>query len=235
MSQNKMIENKNWYESIPKHLIPKYHNPYFSEHGISVPARIILVGSSGSGKTQNILDLIAKMRDTFQMIVVCCKNSDEPLYNYLKTKIEPDQLVFYEDGKIPTVKEFDVMEGQVLMIFDDLVNLKCQDKIFEHFLRGRKGANNHGISYVYSTQSYFNVPKRIRSQSTHIFLKKISGDRDLKAILQDYTLGMDAKSVVQLYKYATQRQNSFFMIDLNAPEEQKFRRNFAEVISFGVN
>lgn len=229
------MTNKNWYESIPKNLIPKYHNPHFDQHGIEIPCRIILVGSSGSGKTQNILDLIARMKDTFQMIVVCCKNSDEPLYNFLKTKIEPDQLLFFEDGKIPSVDEFQVMEGQVLMIFDDLVNLKCQNEIFEHFLRGRKGANKHGISYVYSTQSYFNVPKKIRLQSTHIFLKKISGDRDLKEILRDYTLGMDVKKVYELYKYATQLQSNFLMIDLNARENRKFRRSFGEIISFSKN
>ena len=230
-----MIENKNWYDSITKNLIPKYHNPHFDVHGMEIPCRIILVGSSGSGKTQNILDLISKMKDTFQMIVVCCKNSDEPLYNYLKTKIDPDQLIFYEDGKVPTVNEFDAMQGQVFMVFDDLVNSKCQDKIFEHFLRGRKGANNYGISYVYSTQTYFDVPKKIRAQSTHIFLKKISGDRDLKAILRDHSLGMNIESVFQLYKYATSKKNDFLMIDLGAPDEKKYRRSFGEIISYGRN
>ena len=45
-------------------------------------------------------------------------------------------------------------------------------------------------------------------------------------ILRDYELGVDIKELVQIYKYAVAQPFSFLGIDVDAPEERKFRCNF---------
>ena len=45
-----------------------------------------------------------------------------------------------------------------LVIFDDLVLTKDQSKISEFFSRGWK----HGVSLIYLSQSYFDIPKMVR-------------------------------------------------------------------------
>lgn len=52
------------------------------------------------------------------------------------------------------------------MIFDDLVNApdKIQNKIANHFTDGR----HHKIIPVYLTQSYYDVPQKLRQYCSHI-------------------------------------------------------------------
>ena len=45
-------------------------------------------------------------------------------------------------------------------------------------------------------------------------------------ILRDYELGVDIKELMQIYKYAVAQPFSFLGIDVEAPEERKFRCNF---------
>ena len=57
------------HKDIKKHLT-KYHNPHFDDHQINVPFRLGIIGSSSAGKTQLLLNLIAKCSDTFAQILV---------------------------------------------------------------------------------------------------------------------------------------------------------------------
>lgn len=219
----------NWYKKIPKKLIPKYHNPHFQKHGLNVPFRALIVGGSGSGKTQLILEIIHRMSGTFELVILCTKNSDEPLYNFLKQKISPDQLHIYENGMIPSLNEYKNFQGQILCVFDDLVNeKKSQEPITEWFIRGRKIAG--GCSMCYLSQSYFKTPKTIRVNCNYIILKKLSSTRDLNMILGDYNLGVDRNKILELYKYATQNHGSLF-IDIDAEPEERFRRNFLDLLT----
>ena len=224
---------QNWYNKIPKKLIPKYHNPNYKEHLLNLPFRLLLVGGSGSQKTTTLMEIIHRCKDTFELIILCVKSSDEPLYNFLKSKVPSDQLHIYEEGKIPSLEEYKSFKGQVLMVFDDLVNeVKAQPKIQEWFLRGRKMCG--GVSMAYLTQSYFKTPKFVRINCNYILLKKLSSTRDLNMILGDYNLGVSKEELLELYKYATQDRGTLF-IDIDASPEDRFRRNFREIIRVSVD
>jgi hypothetical protein len=51
----------NYLNLIPENQSPVVRNPYIEKHNIQLPFRMIVVGTSGSGKTNAIHDLIAKM------------------------------------------------------------------------------------------------------------------------------------------------------------------------------
>jgi GTPase SAR1 family protein len=126
----------NIYKKIPKDLLPKTHNPCFDNHKMKVPFRLVIVGASGAGKTNVAVEIMRRMNDTFNDITIITKNSDEPIYNYLKTKMSPDELTVLEGiESIPDLESFDP-EVQSLVIFDDLVLEKNQKKIEEYFIRG---------------------------------------------------------------------------------------------------
>ena len=64
---------------------------------------------------------------------------------------------------------------EILTVFDDVIPDMLSNKnpnpiVTGLFIRGRK----LNISLVFITQSYFAVPKRIRLNSTHDFIMKIS-------------------------------------------------------------
>ena len=234
MTKKKTTTNEmtNWYKILPKSMTPTYHNPCFDKHKMKIPFRACIIGGSGSGKTTLVLELIHRANDTFGLIVLCVKNADEPLYNFLKSKLKPEQLHIYENGEIPPLEKYKDEETQILMIFDDLVNEKNQKPIIEWFIRGRKLAE--GVSMVYLSQSYFAMPKTIRIQCNYIMLKKLSSTKDLKAILRDFSLGLEPDELMALYKYATEDQKDFLMVDLEESAENRFRKCFLDIIPVPV-
>ena len=63
-------------------------------------------------------------------------------------------------------------ENKILIVFDDMIsdmihNKKLDSIVTKLFIRGRK----LNISLVFITQSYFKVPKDVRLNTTHFFLK----------------------------------------------------------------
>lgn len=217
----------NYYEKMPKDLNKKHYNPNYAKHGLKVPFRMAIVGSSGSGKTNILLNIISLTSGTFEKAYVLTKNADEPLYNFLKEKLE-DKLEIYESyDDLPKINDFNEQTGQYLVVFDDvcLDSKKEQEPISQFFIRGRKIAG--GISCVYISQSYFHIPKVIRSNLNYLILKKLSSARDLNLIMSEYSLGVEQKKLSELYKDATRDRLHFLLIDIDEPElNKKFRFNF---------
>ena len=69
---------------------------------------------------------------------------------------------------------------EILIVFDDMIakminNKKLNPVVTELFIRSRK----LNISIVFSTQSYFKVPKEVRLNTTYFFIMKIPYKREL--------------------------------------------------------
>jgi len=219
--------NHNFYEMIPKKLIDRSYNPAYEKHLMKVPFRALIVGGSGSGKTNTLMELIRRTSGTFEQIAVCLRDKNEPLYRYLEMKC-PEGVSFYEGVEnIPPISEFKGC-GQTLIVFDDLVIDKDQSRIGEFFIRGRKVGK--GISCVYLSQSFYRCPKLIRINCNYILLKKLSSTRDLNMILAECSLGVDKKQLTGMYKYSTADFLGFLMLDLEAPDGGRFRSGFLELL-----
>lgn len=228
-TNNKTNPNKisNFYSLIPDELKKEYHNPNYKNHLIKIPFRMLIVGGSGSGKTNTVMEIIHRMSNTFEKIVICCKSKAEPLYEFLEMKIPKGSLEIYEGiENVPPVSKY-INVGQMLIIFDDLVLDKNQSEIEEYYIRGRKVGGS--ISSIYLSQSYFKTPKSIRTQSNYIILKKLSSKRDLMLILSEYSIGKDVNEITVIYKDATKDPLYFLLIDVDAPDEYKFRKGFLEI------
>ena len=110
----------NWYEKIPKKFLLESENPNYDMHKLKIPARYLLIGGSGAGKTQYLLTLLTKaFNDTFANIWVVTRNKDEPLYNYLGSLSDRIRIV---EGLENTPK-LDEMDKEVnnCVVFDDMV------------------------------------------------------------------------------------------------------------------
>ena len=81
------------------------------------------------------------------------------------------------------------------MIIDILSNKKHNP--IEPELLIKEGKLN--ISLVFTTQSYFTVPKNIRLNSTHYFLLKIPKKRELQQIAFHHWSDIDFKDFMNLY------------------------------------
>ena len=167
----------------------KEHNekwPYIPDH----PYRILIIGGSGSGKTNTLLILINEQND-IDKIYLYARDLNEPKYKILIKKREDagikhlnDPNAFIEcsntmDDVYENINNYNPSrKRKVLIVFDDMIadimsNKKFQAIIKELFIRCRK----LNISLVFITQSYFSVPKDVRLNSTHYLIMKISSKR----------------------------------------------------------
>ena len=221
-------ELTNWYDIMPASMIPKVDNPAYDDHQVELPARIVLAGSSGSGKSQAILSMIHKMPDTFSHIVLVTQNSEEPLYKFLKSKLKPEDITICEGMKdMPGINDLDRgYPNHTLVICDDMVLEKNQDKFKELFMRGRKVP----ATIVYATQSYFDTPTFIRKNLTHCWLKKLATMRDLNLVLKDYDFAATSDEMHDMYDYCTKDGGFLNLAVVDKDSNRWYRKNFNEFL-----
>jgi transposase-like protein len=214
-----------WYSVIPKKFLTKSHNPNHAIHGLTVPFYGLIIGYSGAGKTRTLLDILHNMTNTFNEVFIITRNKKEPLYEYLEEKLGSDGVTITEGlNSMPDIDKFDKKE-QRLLVFDDLVLEKDQRKIGEAFIRARK----QNCSVLYISQSYFDVPKIIRKNLKYLFVKKLQNLGDIYRIMREYASGVSKENLIKMYQDATGDKQHFLLVDLDAPPEDRFRKNFNEI------
>ena len=230
---NKPSSVINFYElDEVKAFDVKKHNPNFENHNITIPFRLGIIGASGSGKSNIVMNLISQFNNTFNHITIFTKNKIEPLYQFLEQKIpHKDDLEIFEGLEELNKMKLDTsFKGQNLIIFDDIVLEKDQHQIEELFIRGRKLGD--GVSLAYLSQSYFGIPRKIRLQVNYLILRKVPSSRDIVSIIRECSMGIDKEQLMKLYNYAvTKSITNFLLIDFNVDPELMFRKNFDEILN----
>ena len=128
---------------------PKW--PYIPDH----PYRILIIGSSGSGKTNALLNLINNQLD-IDKIYLYAKDPYEKKYQYLINKCEevgldhsddPKAFIEYSNDMQDVYKNIEDYnpgkECKILIVFDDMIadminNKRLNPIVTELFIRGRK-------------------------------------------------------------------------------------------------
>jgi len=223
----------NFYKELPKALVPSYHNPNYDKIKIKHPMIAGIYGGSGSMKTNTLMNILKKMPNTWEKIIICVKTTSEPFYIWLQSKIPPNQLEIYENGIVPEIEKYKECDQQALIIFDDLVGMKNQKPIEEWHVRGRKAFKNKGCSMIYISQSYFRTPKLVRIQQNYIFLKRLTSARDLNIVMNEYGMMGDKKKIIAAYKKTVdESKENFFLIRVDGKVEERFSKNFLGFFDF---
>ena len=142
-----------------------YHNlkqPYIPDY----PYRILVIGRSGSGKTNALLSL-TNNQPNIDKIYLYAKDPYEAKYQYLINKREKVGLKHSDDPKTfveysndmqnvyKNIEEYNLGKKlKVLTVFDDMITDKINNKnlnsiVIELFIRGKK----FNISILFITQS----------------------------------------------------------------------------------
>ena len=193
------------------------HNPdcpYIPDH----PYWILIVGGSGSGKTNALFNLINNLSDIGK-IYLYAKDLYEPKYQFLINKRESTGLRHFNESKAFIKYSNDIQdvykniddynpdkENTILIVFDDMIadminNEKLNSIVTELVIRGRK----LNFSLVFITQSYFKVPKDVKLNTTHFFIIKYPNKRELQQIAINHSSDIDFKDFVQIYKKYTDK------------------------------
>jgi hypothetical protein len=224
---SKMI---NFYEVIPKELLPKADNPNKPLHQLDLPFRMCIVAPSGSGKTNFLLNLIAlfsKGRGTFASITILTRVASEPLYDFLKLKAENIQI---KEGlsHTPQLDKFDKDENH-LVVWDDLVLAKSLEMVENYYIRARK----FNVSCIFISQSYYHIPTMIRKNCTYMVILKLgSGKREIKTIMSEFGMGLEQEQIMNMYEYSTDTKFMPLLVDMSTADKyKKFRKGFLEILN----
>ena len=212
------------HSGVKKLLPAPIKNPTFDQTQITVPSRIGVIAPSGSGKSTWILNYIARSSGTFGHIILVHKQ-DETLYDYLRNSIGSKNITMYKKlTDLPSPDNLGMNDKAVLLILDDIVVDKKQEILENYFIRGRK--IGLGITICYLSQSYYDIPKIIRKNMNYIIILKLSGERELTTILRNYSLGLEPKELMAIYKDAVKTQFNFLKVSVNSPDNKKFSKNW---------
>ena len=130
--------------------------PYIPDH----PYRMLIIGGSGSGKANALLNSISDQLHIDQ-IYLYVKDTYEAKYQFLINKRESTGLKHLNDPKafIENSNDMqDVKERQILIVFDDMIadminNKKLNSIVTELFIRSRRlnisfvFIHNHTLSF----------------------------------------------------------------------------------------
>ena len=210
--------------------------PYIPDH----PYRILIIGGSGSGKTNALLNLINNQPD-IDKIYLYAKDPYEAKYQYLINKREgvginhfndPKAFIEYSNDMQDVYKNIDEYntdkERKILIVFDNMIadminNKKLNSIVTKLLIRGRK----LNISLVFINQSYFKVPKDVRLNSAHFFIMKIPNKRELQQIALNHSSDINSKDFIKIYKKYTAEPYCFLVHDSTVASDNPLEKIFS--------
>ena len=192
----------------------KEHNinwPYIPDH----PCRILIIGGSGTGTSNALLDLINNQQD-IDKIYLYAKDPYEDRYQYLINKRERAGINHLNDPKVfieysndmhsvyKNINNYNLnKENKILIVFDDMIagminNKKLNSIITELFIRGKFS-----------------------------FIMKIPNKRELMQIAINHSSDINTKDFIEVYRKCTDKPYSFLVIDTTLPSNNslRFRKN----------
>ena len=226
VNENKTEHNKNW-PYIPDHLY-----------------RILIIGGSGSEKTNLLLNLIEN-QPNIGKIYLYAKDPYESKYQYLNNKREsvginhfndPKAFIEYSKDMHDVYKNIDeynpYKENKILIVFDDMIadmirNKKLNSIVTELFIRARR----LNIFLVFITRSFFEVPEDVWLNPSHFFIAKIPNKRELQQIAINHSSDINAKDFTNIYKKCIDEPYSFLVNDttLASNNPLRFRQNLFNI------
>ena len=173
----------------------------------------MIIGGSGSGKTNVLINLINEQND-IDRIYLYARDLSEPKDEFFIEKREdlgikhlndPNALIESSnttDDVYENIDDYNLIgKRKKIIVFDDMIadimtNKRFQAIIKELFIRCRK----LNISLVFITQSYFSVPKDVRLNSTHYLIMKINNRKQLQNIAINHFADIDYKDFIKIYR-----------------------------------
>ena len=196
---------------------------------------ILIVGGSGSGKPNVLLNSIKHQQPDIDRIYLHVKDPFESKYQLhidgrekvgIKNLKNPKAFIVYLqkiDDDYKNLEDCNPKKRRVLTVFDDMItytesNEKLSPIVNELFLRGRK----LNISLVFISQSYFKA-----LNATHYFIIKINNKRKLGQIASNHSSEIDFKNFMKIYKEYTKEPYSFLVNDTTSSSDNplRFRNN----------
>mgnify|MGYP003385017953 CR=1 FL=1 len=217
---------ENIYESkaMKKFLDDDEYNPRKHIHNLDINKIFMVLGPTGSGKTNFLVNLMKQYQDTFEQIIIYTADIHEPIYEMLND--QSDQISVKTLNEIESLSSVDKVQ-QKLIIWDDFITLNKKQMVVleEYAIRARKLF----CTQVFLTQNYYSVPTKIRNQVRYLVILKLTNKRNLSLIVQGLPVDIDVPTLKKIVLDATEQKFSVCLLDLaSSNPNETIRRNFTE-------
>ena len=169
--------------------------------------RLLISGKSNCGKTNTMIHIIRKPLVYYDKIYIYTPNGHQSKLQDLskhmgainkKLKYKHPVLEILTEDEIKNTNEYP-NHSRIMVVFDDLINAPdaTQKKIANHFTDGR----HHNISPIYLSLSYYDTPKKIRINCSHMILYPSTDKRDCKAVADDNKVNIELCDNLNQYEF----------------------------------
>ncbi len=237
--------NQDYALEVPKTSKDLIRQPKIAQDGVlpKIHFSMIIVGSSGSGKSVLVFNLISKFyKDYYDMVILISptgKQDDIQIaLNLPKNRVITDMekaeaaVKMVEEVQEEKIKA-DGYESakKILLYFDDVIGdpifLKSKSMI-KAFIKNR----HYGFSDILCSQYYKAVPKRMREQASCLIFFDCS-ETELNTIMEDFLPpGVNPKVFMRRLQEILSVKYAFVTYMKRSEWKMRWRRGFAHVIDF---
>ena len=146
--------------------------------------RMLICGNSGCGKTNLLYHMLIKPMLHYDKIFHYAKNLEQDKsQNLLEVMDELSEKAGYNimevsNDKIIPINDLGYEDNQKLVIFDDYVCEKNQNKVIDYCIRGR----HKNCSVICLSQSFYKTPRDIRLNCSHYCIFELPSSRERNMI-----------------------------------------------------
>lgn len=214
-------------------LLPKEYRG--EDHGINEQTglpklfRAILLGASGSGKSNLLIDFIKRSPNVYTHLHLVARQPEQPLYQWLKDQLNGFITLYGEDN--PPLVDNIKRDGLQLVVFDDFSNDKkfMETYMTPFFIRGRhKGLTTIHLAHAF----YTGCPKMVRLNCEVLMILKVPSRRDLQMVLRDVPIGGVDDDM--LWSFYTQTSKNKGQMMLMNTLDQTIRYNWHDILHDGL-
>ena len=180
------------------------------------PSNCLVIGKTNSGKTNVVMNLIAK-NCIYEKIHIYTNNIDDK-YSWLKNKFKNDVFIYIDEINFDKIdKRYDN-----LIIMDDLIF--SNKKISEFCCRSRK----LNCTCIFIGNRYFkNIGRTLKNNFDYLIFTQLD-KKELNMLYQDINLNISLKEFQNINNDL--KRYEFIMIDkYNEHEFIKIRKNFDQI------
>jgi hypothetical protein len=205
------------------------------------PARILMVGGSGQGKSNLALNMLYKPMLVFDRLYVYSSMIDQPKYKFLKNHYQLlDEMVKKEcDIEQKTIMRWaDTLDG-IEKLLDELDADYKNLVLIDDFSCAPSKEQQNAIDILYTkcrhkncsimilTQLYFRAPasRPVRNNITHAILMQNYNNQELQLLQKELGSDLPRGEFRKLYNYILSKKYAFMVIDNNTDDRRKRYRN----------
>ena len=161
-------------------------------------SNILVIGSSGSGKTTTVFKIIKqRLIEPMPQRIYYLYGAHQPIFDeWNKDKSNPN-IIFIEGLQLDVIDEF---KGPKLLVCDDLI-MELSKKLATHFIAG---SHHKQTTTIFITHSLFlnnDLYRLISNNSQYILLFKNKRNFQQVNLLSRQVLGKNNERLLEAYRY----------------------------------